>query len=80
MLNILLGKQGISTRFLAYFQSLDSTLGARALGPDQKISSKVQETVAGVSQQAKTVDAEKGYSKTAHDVIIAHLESVPDAK
>jgi len=59
--------QGISKRFLHYFHSLDSSLGARALGPDQTISSKVQSTVNAAAQQAKTVDEQKGYSKSAND-------------
>ncbi|KAK0201609.1 hypothetical protein DFS33DRAFT_1348732 [Desarmillaria ectypa] len=58
-------KQGISKRFLEYFHSLDSKLGERTLGPDKTISGKVHETVTAAAQQAKTVDAEKGISKTA---------------
>ncbi|KAG7443175.1 uncharacterized protein BT62DRAFT_982294 [Guyanagaster necrorhizus] len=58
-------KQGISKRFLEYFQSFDSKLGERTLGPDKTISGKVHETVTAAAQQAKTVDAQKGYSKIA---------------
>ncbi|KAK0503795.1 hypothetical protein EDD18DRAFT_1130735 [Armillaria luteobubalina] len=58
-------KQGISKRFLEYIHSLDSKLGERTLGPDKTISGKVHETVTAAAQQAKTVDAEKGISKTA---------------
>ncbi|KAJ6620751.1 hypothetical protein B0H10DRAFT_2020438 [Mycena sp. CBHHK59/15] len=50
-------KQGISKRFLSYLQSVDTTVGAKALGPDQTISGK----------QAKSVDEQKGYSKSAGD-------------
>ncbi|KAF5382702.1 hypothetical protein D9615_002819 [Tricholomella constricta] len=60
-------KQGISKRFLNYFHSLDTSLGARTLGPDQTISGKVQETVTAAAQQAKTVDEQKGISKAATD-------------
>ena len=63
-----LEKQGISNRFLRYFHSLDKSVGERALGPDQTISGKLQSTVGKAVQQAKTVDEEKGYSKTFHDV------------
>lgn len=61
-------KQGISKRFLNYFQSLDKSVGARALGPEQTISGKLQSAVASASQQARAVDEQKGYCKTAQDV------------
>jgi hypothetical protein len=64
----ILAKQGISQRFLSYMKSLDSTVGAKALGPDQTVSAKIQETVAAATQHAKTVDEQKGFSKTAGDV------------
>jgi len=60
-------KQGISKRFLNYFKQFDTTVGARALGPDQTLSGKVQATFSNAATQAKTMDAQKGYSKTAHD-------------
>ncbi|KAG5648390.1 hypothetical protein DXG03_004964 [Asterophora parasitica] len=60
-------KQGISNRFLTYFQSIDTSLGSRTLGPDQTISGKVQSTVSSATQQAKSVDEQKGISKTATD-------------
>ncbi|KIK03316.1 hypothetical protein K443DRAFT_676798 [Laccaria amethystina LaAM-08-1] len=60
-------KQGISKRFLSYFQSLDKSVGERALGPDQTILGKLQSTVASASEQARAVDEQKGYSKTAQD-------------
>ncbi|KAG6909262.1 hypothetical protein DXG01_001324 [Tephrocybe rancida] len=59
--------QGISQRFLSYFHQVDKSLGTRALGPDQTISSKVQSTVDIVTERAKAADEQKGYSKTAHD-------------
>ncbi len=61
-------KQGISQRFLSYFHSFDTTVGARTLGADQTISGKVQQTVSAAAERAKGVDAEKGYSKTAGEV------------
>ncbi|RDB17897.1 Protein vip1 [Hypsizygus marmoreus] len=60
-------KQGISKRFLNYIHSLDTTLGARALGPDQTISGKLQTSVNEAVQQAKAVDEQKGFTKTATD-------------
>ncbi|KAF9463005.1 hypothetical protein BDZ94DRAFT_645362 [Collybia nuda] len=60
-------KQGISKRFLNYFHSLDASLGSRALGPDQTISGKMQSTVQAATEQAKTMDEQKGISKAAND-------------
>ena len=51
-----------------YFQSLDTTLGAKALGPEKTISGKMQETFASATQQARAVDEQRGISKTATDV------------
>jgi len=58
-------KQGISKKFLDYWHSLDQTIGSKALGPDQTLSGKVQETVSSATQQAKAMDEQKGISKTA---------------
>ena len=63
-----LDKQGISSRFLSYFHSLDKSVGERTLGPDQTISGKLQSTVGKAVQQAKTVDEEKGYLRAVQDV------------
>lgn len=63
-----LDKQGISSRFLSYFHSLDKSVGERALGPDQTISGKLQSTVDKAVQQARTADGEKGYLKAVQDV------------
>ncbi|KAL1744078.1 hypothetical protein HDZ31DRAFT_39471 [Schizophyllum fasciatum] len=58
-------QRGISQKFLAYLQNLDKTLGAKALGPEQTISGKVQDTAQAATQQAKAVDEQRGISKTA---------------
>jgi len=68
-------KQGISKRFLAYFHSLDTSLGARTLGRDQTISGKVHSTVTAATQQARTVDEQRGFSKTAHDYYARAISS-----
>ncbi|KAJ8521051.1 hypothetical protein ONZ45_g2193 [Pleurotus djamor] len=60
-------KQGISQKFLGYFHTLDTSLGARALGPDQTISGKVTTSLEAATQQAKAVDEQRGFSKLAHD-------------
>ncbi|RXW22885.1 hypothetical protein EST38_g2999 [Candolleomyces aberdarensis] len=60
--------KGISQKFLSYVQDLDKTAGARALGPEQTISAKLQETFDQAKTNAKNLDEEKGYSKTFWDV------------
>jgi hypothetical protein len=66
--SITTAEKGISKRFLNYFQSIDSSIGAKTLGPDQTISRKVTSTIQTATQHAKTVDEQKGYSKVAGDV------------
>ncbi|KAF8158240.1 hypothetical protein B0H34DRAFT_707982 [Crassisporium funariophilum] len=68
-------KQGISKRFLSYFNTLDKTVGERALGPDQTISAKVATTVDNATQQAKSIDEQKGYSKIAQDYYTKAMSS-----
>jgi len=68
-------EKGISKRFLGYFQSLDSSIGAKALGPDQTITGKVSSTIQTATQHAKTVDEQKGYTKVAGDYYTRALSS-----
>lgn len=49
-------------------RGLDTTVGQKALGPDQTMSGKVQSTLKGAHTRAKTIDEQKGYSKVAHEV------------
>ncbi|EGN98110.1 hypothetical protein SERLA73DRAFT_138379 [Serpula lacrymans var. lacrymans S7.3] len=67
--------QGISKRFLSYMQGLDTSVGKRALGPDQTISGKVQSTLQGATTRAKTIDEQKGYTKSAHEYYSKALSS-----
>jgi len=60
-------KQGISKRFVDFFHSMDSTLGQKALGPDQTISRKVQSSVSGGISQARSFDEQKGVTKKVGD-------------
>lgn len=60
-------KQGISQKFLQYFRQLDESLGQRAFGPEQKVSTTVQAKVDEQIKQAKALDEQKGYLKIAHD-------------
>lgn len=64
-------KQGISTKFLSYFQTLDTTVGAKALGPEKTLSGKFQETLTQAQTQAKTIDEQKGLSTKAIDVCLS---------
>ncbi|KAI0754584.1 hypothetical protein C8Q80DRAFT_1139845 [Daedaleopsis nitida] len=68
-------QHGISKRFLDYFQSIDTSLGAKALGPEKTISGKVQETLASATQQAKAVDEQRGITRTATDYYSRALTS-----
>jgi len=68
-------KHGISKSFLTYFHSIDSTVGQKALGPDQTISRKVQEGVNASLVRAKTIDEQKGISKKAGDYYTQALGS-----
>jgi hypothetical protein len=67
-----LEKQGISKRFLSYFHSMDSTLGQRALGPDQTLTGKVQSSVSGGIHQARAFNEQKGLTKKVGDVRTLH--------
>jgi hypothetical protein len=61
-------QRGISKRFMNYITGLDSTLGAKALGPEKTISGMVAEKVTQAHQQAKSIDEQKGISTKAGDV------------
>jgi hypothetical protein len=53
---------------LHYFTVWDKGIGERALGPEKTVSGRVQETASSLSQQARSVDEQRGISKTAHAV------------
>ena len=61
-------KQGISQRFLKYIQSLDTTIGQKALGPEQTVSGRVQSALGAATEQARAVDQQRGITRTAADV------------
>ncbi|PSS37035.1 hypothetical protein PHLCEN_2v1074 [Hermanssonia centrifuga] len=68
-------QKGISTKFLSYIQSLDSTLGQKALGPQQTISGALTEKVKQGHERAMTLDQEKGISAKAGDYYSRALSS-----
>ncbi|KAI6147264.1 hypothetical protein BKA82DRAFT_1001949 [Pisolithus tinctorius] len=68
-------KQGISKKFLSYFNGLDTSIGQRALGPEQTISGKVQSTYYQARDRAMSIDEQKGLSKAAHEYYSKALAS-----
>ncbi|THH15328.1 hypothetical protein EUX98_g9483 [Antrodiella citrinella] len=68
-------EKGISQKFLAYIQSMDTTLGEKALGKDKTISGKVQEALGQATAQARSLDEVKGVSKSAGDYYSKALAS-----
>ncbi|KAF7296491.1 RRM domain-containing protein [Mycena chlorophos] len=68
-------KQGISKKFLAYLNSVDTTVGSKTLGEGKTISGKATETITAATQQARALDEQKGYSKTATDYYSKALAS-----
>jgi RNA recognition motif-containing protein len=59
--------QGISKRFLNYFQSLDKSVGHRTIGRGQTISGQFQASLDAATQHARGLDAQGGYSKSVHE-------------
>ncbi|WVN90285.1 uncharacterized protein L203_105521 [Cryptococcus depauperatus CBS 7841] len=60
-------KQGISSRFLNFFNSLDSTVGNKVVGENQTVSAKLQEHAAAAVAKTKEVDQSRGISAKFHD-------------
>lgn len=58
-----LDKQGISNRFLTYFNSLDQTVGHRVVGDDKTVTGKLNESAAAVIAKTREVDQNRGVSK-----------------
>lgn len=55
-------KQGISSRFLNFFNSIDHTVGGRVIGENQTVSGKVGEQASFVVNKTKEVDQNRGVS------------------
>jgi hypothetical protein len=66
-----LDQQGISKRFLNFMHSLDTSVGARTLGPEKTISGQIQQNVQAATQQVNEMDERQGYSKRIKDVSCA---------
>ncbi|KZT36657.1 hypothetical protein SISSUDRAFT_1007301, partial [Sistotremastrum suecicum HHB10207 ss-3] len=60
-------KNGISKRFLTYWNSLDNTLGTKLIGENQTLSGKVSQHYGTAVSQARAVDEQRGISRQASD-------------
>ncbi|WWC58528.1 uncharacterized protein I303_101071 [Kwoniella dejecticola CBS 10117] len=60
-------KQGISARFLSFFNSLDSTVGSKVVGENKTVSGKINETAAAGVAKAREVDQHRGFTAKFHD-------------
>ena len=66
----LLDTQGISKRFLNYFQSLDKSVGHHTIGRGQTVTGQLQASLDAATQHARGLDAQGGYSKGVHEVSV----------
>ena len=60
-------KQGISTRFLSFFNSLDHTVGSKVVGDEKTVSGKLNEQAAAVMAKTREVDQNRGVSAKFSD-------------
>ena len=60
-------KQGISTKFLNFFNSLDHSVGAKVVGEDKTVSGKLNEHAAAVMAKTREVDQNRGVSSKFQD-------------
>ncbi|OCF42435.1 hypothetical protein I317_03680 [Kwoniella heveanensis CBS 569] len=60
-------KQGISARFLSFFNSLDSTVGNKVVGENKTVSGKITESAAAGVAKAREVDQHRGFTAKFHD-------------
>ncbi|WWD17971.1 hypothetical protein CI109_102416 [Kwoniella shandongensis] len=60
-------KQGISSRFINFFNSLDSTVGNKVVGENQTVSGKLTESAAVAVAKTREVDQSRGISAKFHD-------------
>lgn len=65
-----LDTQGISKRFLNYFQHLDKSVGSGLLGPERTMTGQVQATTDAAVQHVRRFDEQGGYSKNVNEVSI----------
>lgn len=55
-------KQGISSRFLNFFNNIDSTVGNKVVGENQTVSGKIHEHAAAAVAKTREVDQSRGIS------------------
>ncbi|KLO17349.1 hypothetical protein SCHPADRAFT_994490 [Schizopora paradoxa] len=68
-------KHGISKRFTSWFDSINKGVGAKVLGNDQTVTSKVQSTLVDVTASVRGYDEQKGISKAGKDYYEKALQS-----
>jgi hypothetical protein len=60
-------KQGISNRFLNFFNSMDQSVGQRVVGENKTVSGKLNEQAQIIAAKTKEVDQNRGVSAKFHD-------------
>ena len=55
-------KQGISARFLEFWNSLDHKVGAKVVGEDKTVSGRLSESAAAAMQKGREIDQTRGVS------------------
>lgn len=60
-------KQGISSRFLNFFNGLDHTVGSKVVGENQTVSGKITETAQSALAKTKEVDQNRGVSARVNE-------------
>lgn len=66
-LTLVIEKQGISSRFLNFFNGLDHTVGSKVVGENQTVSGKLTETAQSAYAKTKEVDQNRGVSARVHE-------------
>lgn len=60
-------KQGISSRFLDFFHSLDKQVGEKVVGEQKTVTGKINESAAAVVAKTREVDQNRGVSARFSD-------------
>ncbi|GFZ46040.1 hypothetical protein JCM24511_04286 [Saitozyma sp. JCM 24511] len=60
-------KQGISSRFVTFINSIDKSVGQRVVGENQTVSGKLNEQAQILAAKTKEVDQNRGVSARLHD-------------
>jgi hypothetical protein len=66
-LALTIDKQGISSRFLTFFNSIDKNVGERTIGENQTVTAKLGQQASILAAKTKEVDQNRGVSSTFHN-------------